>query len=81
MSVVQSLHRHFKTADAKVGSGLDTQAIPFIPKASTLKTDNAQEFTLCMTISNKNFLYKYRHMPSQTGHLKMCQNGRRRCRG
>eukprot|EP00957_Ditylum_brightwellii_P141250 10761694-Ditylum_brightwellii.AAC.2 len=60
MSVVQNIRKHFKTVDAEVGSGFDLPAIPFVPKATTLKADNAQAFSLCMSISNKNSKYKFK---------------------
>eukprot|EP00957_Ditylum_brightwellii_P109750 8371427-Ditylum_brightwellii.AAC.1 len=33
--------------------------IPFVPKATTLKAGNAQDFSLHMTISNTDSIYKY----------------------
>eukprot|EP00957_Ditylum_brightwellii_P208804 15358989-Ditylum_brightwellii.AAC.1 len=45
-------------AGAEVGSGFDVLAIPFMPKTSTLKTENSQEFNLCIFATNKNFTYK-----------------------
>eukprot|EP00957_Ditylum_brightwellii_P040430 3059927-Ditylum_brightwellii.AAC.1 len=60
MSVVQNICKYFKTADAEVGSSFDPPAIHFDPKATTLKADNAWEFNLCMSISNKNSMYKFK---------------------
>jgi hypothetical protein len=53
-----TLQKHFKTSDAKVGSGFNCLATPFIPKPSTLKTENSQEFNLCIITTNKNLTYK-----------------------
>eukprot|EP00957_Ditylum_brightwellii_P019060 1434807-Ditylum_brightwellii.AAC.1 len=47
-------------ANTENGSGSDPPAIPFIPKAPTLKSDNSQEFTLCMTTTNKYSDYKFK---------------------
>eukprot|EP00957_Ditylum_brightwellii_P032031 2428662-Ditylum_brightwellii.AAC.1 len=47
-------------ADAEVGSGFNLPAIPFIPKSSTFKTENSQEFNLCITTTNKNSVYKFK---------------------
>eukprot|EP00957_Ditylum_brightwellii_P015686 1183055-Ditylum_brightwellii.AAC.1 len=38
--------KHFKTVDAEVGSGFDILVITIVPKATTLKADNAQKFNL-----------------------------------
>eukprot|EP00957_Ditylum_brightwellii_P193107 14702963-Ditylum_brightwellii.AAC.1 len=59
MSIVQNICKHFKTVDAEVRSSFDPLAIPFVPKAATLKAENSQEFSLRMTVSNKNSIYKY----------------------
>eukprot|EP00957_Ditylum_brightwellii_P085825 6528398-Ditylum_brightwellii.AAC.1 len=58
MSIVQNIQKHFKTADGEVRSSFDPPAIPFAPKATTLKAENSQEFSLYMTVSNKNSIYK-----------------------
>eukprot|EP00957_Ditylum_brightwellii_P168928 12857772-Ditylum_brightwellii.AAC.1 len=46
MSVLVNLRKHYKAKDAESSSGFDPPAIPFIPRPSSLKTENAQEFTL-----------------------------------
>eukprot|EP00957_Ditylum_brightwellii_P106639 8135916-Ditylum_brightwellii.AAC.1 len=60
MSSMLTLYKHFKTADAEVGSGFDPSVIPFIPKTSTVKTENSQEFNLCISATNKNSTYKFK---------------------
>eukprot|EP00957_Ditylum_brightwellii_P143199 10910978-Ditylum_brightwellii.AAC.1 len=60
MSRMQNLCKHFKTADADVGSGFDPFAIPFIPKTSTLKVKNSQEFNLCIFATKKDNTYKFK---------------------
>eukprot|EP00957_Ditylum_brightwellii_P155173 11812648-Ditylum_brightwellii.AAC.2 len=47
-------------ADAEVGSGFDPPAIPFIPKSSTLKVKNSQEFNLCISATKKGNTYKFK---------------------
>eukprot|EP00957_Ditylum_brightwellii_P176432 13435419-Ditylum_brightwellii.AAC.1 len=47
-------------ADVEVGSAFNPLAIPFIPKPSTLKTENLQEFNLHITATNKNSTYKFK---------------------
>eukprot|EP00957_Ditylum_brightwellii_P158372 12054443-Ditylum_brightwellii.AAC.1 len=41
MSAMLTLQKDFKTGDADVGIGFDPLVIPFIPKPSTLKTENS----------------------------------------
>eukprot|EP00957_Ditylum_brightwellii_P068008 5163356-Ditylum_brightwellii.AAC.1 len=53
MSVLVNLQKHYKAKDAESGSNFDPPAIPFIPKASSLKTENAQEFTLQVSPTEK----------------------------
>eukprot|EP00957_Ditylum_brightwellii_P078787 5990731-Ditylum_brightwellii.AAC.1 len=60
MSLVKNIYKHFKTVNAKVWIGFDPLAIHFVPKATTLKADNAQEFNLCVSINNKNSMYKFK---------------------
>eukprot|EP00957_Ditylum_brightwellii_P111761 8524518-Ditylum_brightwellii.AAC.1 len=60
MSAKQNIRQHFKTADAEVGSSSDPPSIPVVPKATTLKAKNAQDFNLCMSISNKNSMYIFK---------------------
>ena len=47
-------------ADAEVGSDFDPPIIPFIPKASTLKIENSQEFNLCISATKKDNTYKFK---------------------
>eukprot|EP00957_Ditylum_brightwellii_P099733 7597577-Ditylum_brightwellii.AAC.1 len=47
-------------ADAEVGSGFNPPAIPFIPKPSTLKVENFQEFNLCIFATKKDNTYKFK---------------------
>ena len=60
MSGIHTLHKHFKMADAKVGSGFDPPVICFIPKPSTLKVENSQEFNLCIFTTKKDNTYKFK---------------------
>eukprot|EP00957_Ditylum_brightwellii_P128026 9764196-Ditylum_brightwellii.AAC.1 len=60
MSVLVNLRKHYKAKDTGSGSGFNSPAIPFIPKASSLKTDNAQEFTLRVSLMEKKSTYKYK---------------------
>eukprot|EP00957_Ditylum_brightwellii_P191999 14616584-Ditylum_brightwellii.AAC.1 len=58
MSVLVNLRKHYQTKDAESGSSFDPPAIPFIPKASSLKMENAQEFTLRVSPTEKKSTYK-----------------------
>eukprot|EP00957_Ditylum_brightwellii_P005240 399910-Ditylum_brightwellii.AAC.1 len=60
MSVLVNLHKHYKSKDAESGSGFDPPAILFIPRASSLKTENTQEFTLWVSLTEKKSTYKYK---------------------
>eukprot|EP00957_Ditylum_brightwellii_P142396 10849173-Ditylum_brightwellii.AAC.1 len=60
MSGLQTLHKHFKTADAEVGSGFNPPVIPFIPKPTTLKIKNSQKFNLCISATKKDNTYKFK---------------------
>ena len=60
MSGMQTLHKHFNTVDAEVGSGFDPLANPFIPKTSTLKVKNSQEFNLHISTTKKDITYKFK---------------------
>eukprot|EP00957_Ditylum_brightwellii_P034167 2589187-Ditylum_brightwellii.AAC.1 len=60
MSTMLALQKHFKTANAEVGSCFNSLVIPFIPKPSTLKTENSQEFNICITVTQKNSTYKFK---------------------
>ena len=60
MSVLVNLQEHYQAKDAESGSGFNPLAILFIPKASSLKTENAQEFTLRVSLTKKKSTYKYK---------------------
>eukprot|EP00957_Ditylum_brightwellii_P159867 12169228-Ditylum_brightwellii.AAC.1 len=47
-------------ADAEVGSGFNPPVIPFIPKTSTLKVKNSQEFNICISATKKDNTYKFK---------------------
>eukprot|EP00957_Ditylum_brightwellii_P202550 15330648-Ditylum_brightwellii.AAC.1 len=53
-----NLCKHYKRSNAEKGIGFNPPAIPFIPKATTLKTDDAQEFNLCVSLMSKKSTYK-----------------------
>jgi hypothetical protein len=67
MSVLVNLRKHYQAKDAESGSGFDPPAIPFIPKASSLKTENAQEFTLRVSPTEKQPTYKYKAITFSNG--------------
>eukprot|EP00957_Ditylum_brightwellii_P181212 13803444-Ditylum_brightwellii.AAC.1 len=60
MSSLHTLYKHFKTVDSEVGSGFDPPAIPFFPKASTLKIKNSQQSNLCISVTKKDNTYKFK---------------------
>eukprot|EP00957_Ditylum_brightwellii_P072547 5513049-Ditylum_brightwellii.AAC.1 len=60
MSLMANLCKHYKRSDAEKGSRFDLLAILFIPKATTLKTDNAQEFNLHVSLMSKQSTYKFK---------------------
>eukprot|EP00957_Ditylum_brightwellii_P076599 5822182-Ditylum_brightwellii.AAC.1 len=60
MLLMANLQKHYKRSDAERGSGFNPPAILFIPKATTLNTDNAQEFNLCIIPSSKQSTYKFK---------------------
>ena len=63
MLLMANLCKHYKRSDAEKGSGFDPPAIPFIPKATALKLDNAQEFNLCVSLTSKQSTFKFKaHM-------------------
>eukprot|EP00957_Ditylum_brightwellii_P138138 10530255-Ditylum_brightwellii.AAC.1 len=63
MSLMANLCKHYKRSDVEKGSRFDPPAIPFIPKAITLKMDNVQEFNLCVSLISKQSTYKFKaHM-------------------
>eukprot|EP00957_Ditylum_brightwellii_P171501 13056376-Ditylum_brightwellii.AAC.1 len=67
MSVLVNLCKHYKSKDAESGSGFDPLAIPFIPRASSLKLENAQEFTLWVSLTEKKSTYKYKAITFSNG--------------
>eukprot|EP00957_Ditylum_brightwellii_P070653 5369300-Ditylum_brightwellii.AAC.1 len=54
MSAAVNLHKHYKTKDMKSDNVLHPPTTSFIPKSSSLKTDNNQEFTLHTSKSKNN---------------------------
>eukprot|EP00957_Ditylum_brightwellii_P118517 9038994-Ditylum_brightwellii.AAC.1 len=60
MLVMANLCKHCMRSDAERGSSFDPPAIPFIPKATTLKTVNAQDFNLRVTLASKQSTYKFK---------------------
>eukprot|EP00957_Ditylum_brightwellii_P057378 4350808-Ditylum_brightwellii.AAC.1 len=60
MLVLVNLHKHYKSKGAESGSGFGPLAILFIPRASSLKMENAQEFTLQVSLTEKKSTYKYK---------------------
>eukprot|EP00957_Ditylum_brightwellii_P002667 205191-Ditylum_brightwellii.AAC.1 len=70
VSAMLTLQKHFNLADAKVGSGFDPPAIPFVSKSSTLKTENSQKFNLCTSATKKKFTYKFKDHTFANGFLK-----------
>eukprot|EP00957_Ditylum_brightwellii_P063465 4817570-Ditylum_brightwellii.AAC.1 len=60
MLLIANLHKHYKRSDAEKGSRFDPSAIPFIPKATMLKLNNAQEFNLCVSLTSKQSTYKFK---------------------
>eukprot|EP00957_Ditylum_brightwellii_P062100 4713153-Ditylum_brightwellii.AAC.1 len=61
------LFKHYKRSDAEKGSSFDPPVIVFIPKATTLKIDNTQEFNLQVTLASKQSTYKF--------NVYICSNG------
>eukprot|EP00957_Ditylum_brightwellii_P125517 9567400-Ditylum_brightwellii.AAC.1 len=59
MSLMANLCKRCKRSDVEQGSGFNPPAILFIPKATTLKTDNTQEFNLCVLQTSKQSTYKF----------------------
>eukprot|EP00957_Ditylum_brightwellii_P022048 1663538-Ditylum_brightwellii.AAC.1 len=60
MSVLVNLRKHYKSKDAESGSSFDPLTIPFIPRALSLKLENAQEFSLPVSPAEKKSTYKYK---------------------
>eukprot|EP00957_Ditylum_brightwellii_P008616 653857-Ditylum_brightwellii.AAC.1 len=67
MSVLVNLCKHYQAKDAESDSGFDPLAIPFILKASSLKTENAQEFTPRVSLTEKKSTYKYKAITFSNG--------------
>eukprot|EP00957_Ditylum_brightwellii_P143713 10949189-Ditylum_brightwellii.AAC.1 len=67
MSVLVNLRKHYQAKDAESGSGFHPPAIPFILKASSLKTENAQEFTLRVSPTEKKSMYKFKAITFSNG--------------
>eukprot|EP00957_Ditylum_brightwellii_P114662 8743985-Ditylum_brightwellii.AAC.1 len=70
MLLMANLCRHYKKSDAKKGSRFDPPAIPFISKATILKTDNTQEFNLCDSLTSKQSTYKFKAYKFSNGTAK-----------
>eukprot|EP00957_Ditylum_brightwellii_P192615 14665028-Ditylum_brightwellii.AAC.1 len=70
MSVLVNLSNHYKSKDAERGSSFDPLAILFIPRASSLKMENAQESTLQVSLTKKKSTYKYKAITFCSGSLK-----------
>eukprot|EP00957_Ditylum_brightwellii_P042472 3216230-Ditylum_brightwellii.AAC.1 len=63
MLLIANICKHYKRSDVEKGSGFNPPAITFIPKATTLKTNNVQEFNLCVLLTSKQSAYKFKaHM-------------------
>eukprot|EP00957_Ditylum_brightwellii_P191832 14603703-Ditylum_brightwellii.AAC.1 len=60
MLLLVNLHKHYKPKDAESGSGFSPLAILFIPRASNLKKENTQEFTLWVSPTKKKSTYNYK---------------------
>eukprot|EP00957_Ditylum_brightwellii_P208874 15359349-Ditylum_brightwellii.AAC.1 len=67
MSVLVNHQKHYKAKNAESGSGFDPPAIPFIPRASSLKLENAQEFSLWVSPAEKKSTYKYKAVTFSNG--------------
>eukprot|EP00957_Ditylum_brightwellii_P142262 10837963-Ditylum_brightwellii.AAC.1 len=67
MSVLVNLRKHYQAKDVESGSWLDPLAIPFIPKASSLKKENAQDFTLRVSPMKKKSMYTYKAITFSNG--------------
>ena len=60
MLLMANLCKHYKRSDAIKGSKFNPPAIPFIPTATTLKLDNAQEFNLRVPLTSKQSTYNFK---------------------
>eukprot|EP00957_Ditylum_brightwellii_P125247 9547619-Ditylum_brightwellii.AAC.1 len=67
MLLMANLRNHYKRSDAEKGSRFDPPAIPFIPKATTLKMDNVQEFNLRVSPTSKQSTYKFKSYTFSNG--------------
>jgi hypothetical protein len=60
MLLMANICKHYKRSDVIKGSRFNPPAIPFIPKAITLKLDNGQEFNLRVSPTSKQSTYKFK---------------------
>eukprot|EP00957_Ditylum_brightwellii_P064670 4908189-Ditylum_brightwellii.AAC.1 len=60
MPVLVNLQKHYKAKDTESGSKFDPPAILFIPRVTSLKLDNAQDFSLWVFHADKKTTYKYK---------------------
>eukprot|EP00957_Ditylum_brightwellii_P018666 1402356-Ditylum_brightwellii.AAC.1 len=60
MSVLVNLRKHYKSKDTESSSDFNPPAILCIPRALSLKIENAQEFTLWVSPTKKKSTYKYK---------------------
>eukprot|EP00957_Ditylum_brightwellii_P184699 14067527-Ditylum_brightwellii.AAC.1 len=60
MLLMANLCRHYKRSDVEKGSRFNPPAIPFIPKATTLKMDNAQVFKICVSPTSEQSTHKFK---------------------
>eukprot|EP00957_Ditylum_brightwellii_P010644 806124-Ditylum_brightwellii.AAC.1 len=67
MSVLVNLRNHYQAKDAESGIRFEPPAIPFILKALSLKTENAQEFMLRVSPTEKKSTYKYKGITFSNG--------------
>eukprot|EP00957_Ditylum_brightwellii_P024261 1829615-Ditylum_brightwellii.AAC.1 len=70
MFVMTNLCKHYKRSDAERNNKFGSPAIPFITKVTMLKTDNAQEFNLHVTLARKQSLYKFKAYAFSNGTAK-----------
>eukprot|EP00957_Ditylum_brightwellii_P030795 2333416-Ditylum_brightwellii.AAC.1 len=60
MSLMANICKCYKRSDAEDRGRFNPPAIPFIPKATMLKTDNVHEFNLCVLLTSKQSTYKFK---------------------
>eukprot|EP00957_Ditylum_brightwellii_P092815 7066977-Ditylum_brightwellii.AAC.1 len=65
-----NLCKHYKRSDAEKRSGFKPPAISFIPKATMLKIDNAQELNLHVSSTSKQSTYKFKAYMFSNGMAK-----------